>query len=95
MTISDVTGDPKDYYGTYKYETMYVTLNEDGTAVMDLGEGENTYSYMYGDAGYLKTWFNKNYDKGIIVFVEGSSKAYIFNYQDGVLILQDTYTFTK
>lgn len=95
LTISDVTGDPKDYYGTYKYETLYVTLNEDGTAVMDLGEGASSYLYMYGDAGYLKTWFNKNYDKGIIVFVEGSSKAYIFNYQDGVLILQDTYTFTK
>ena len=95
LTFADVTNDPADYYGTYNYGDLYVTLENDGTAKMDLGEGERIYSYMYADGNYLKTWYNSNYNSAIVVFEDNSDGAYIFNYVNNELILQDTYTFSK
>lgn len=59
LTFSDVTNDPKDYYGTYRLDSLYITLNEDGTAKMELGDGEKAYPYFYADSGYVSKWFGK------------------------------------
>ena len=95
LTMADVVNDPKDYYGTYTLENFYITLNEDGSAVMDLGEGAEQYQYMYADGSYLSTWYGKSYSAGIILSQVDSDGAVILHYQNGALVLQDTYTFTK
>ena len=95
LTMADVTNDPKDYYGTYMFQSFYVVLNSDGSATMDLGEGAEQYMYMYADAAYLSTWYGKSYGAGIILTQKDVDGAVIFNYKNGELILQDTYTFTK
>ena len=95
LTLADVTNDPKDYYGTYRLDNFYITLNEDGSAVMDLGEGAEQYQYMYANGSYLSKWYGKSYSAGIILTQAGSDGAMILRYQNGSLILQDTYTFTK
>ena len=93
--MDDVTNDPKDYYGTYTLQNFYVVLNSDGSAVMDLGDGAEQYTYMYANAAYLSKWYGKSYNAGIILVQAGVDGAVIFNYENGTLILQDAYTFTK
>ena len=95
LTLADVTNDPKDYYGTYRLDNFYITLNEDGSAVMDLGEGAEQYQYMYANGSYLSRWYSKSYNAGIVLTQVGSDGVIILRYQNGSLILQDTYTFTK
>ena len=94
LTFSDVTNDPKDYYGTYRLDSLYITLNEDGTAKMELGDGENSYPYFYADSGYVSKWFGKTYNAAIIVNA-GEGNAYVLKYENGALTLSDQYTFTK
>lgn len=94
LTLSDLMNDPKDYYGTYRMDSFYVTLGEDGTATMDIGEGEQKYPYFYADGNYVKKSFGKNYSAAIIVNV-GNGNAYPFKYENGELTLSDQYTFVK
>lgn len=95
-TISDLTNDPKNYYGTYYYGNLFVTLNEDGTAVMDLGTGAINYSYLYANQEYGTKWVGTYNEKSIIVFDKNSDGVYIFSMENSnTLILADQYEFTK
>ena len=94
LTFEDVTNDPKDYYGTYRLDSFYVILNEDGTAKIDLGNGEIESTYFYANNSYVSRWFGENYNAAIIVDM-GEGNAYIFNYESNTLTLSDQYTFTK
>ena len=59
------------------------------------GEGEEAYLYMYVTQDYLQTYLNKNYQAALVLYTADSDQAIIFNYQNGELILNDQYIFTK
>lgn len=97
LTFADVTNDPQNYYGTFSYANLYVTLKEDGTAVADLGEGAVNYSFVYVDAALAnKIFSNGSYGNSILLYIENTNSLYVFNVKNtNTLVLNDTYEFTK
>ena len=94
LTMADIMGDTKDYYGKYKLDSFYVVLNADGTAKINLGNGDEVLSYSYVNKEYLTRFYGENYDAAIVAYRDDGN-AYIFEYERGKLTLADQYVFEK
>ena len=83
IDFSQDMGDPKDYYGIFKYSNIYLTLNVDYTFL--LNDGTNRYSGKY--AYVTDEWLNKNlrgnYDLkngALALLTESDGSYYVFEY---------------
>lgn len=94
ITFADMMGDTKDYYGKYRLDSFYVVLDEDGTAKINLGNGDEVLSYSYVNKEYLTRFYGENYDAAIVAYRDDGN-AYIFEYESGKLTLADQYIFEK
>ena len=98
ITFDEITNDPKNYYGTYRYNDFYVTINEDGSSAMYLGNDTKTYSFIYMTKELVQASIEGNYSNNAIVLYSNdpSEGYYVFQIQDdNTLILANQYEFTK
>ena len=94
-TLSSVTGDPKNYYGTYEYgSNNSIQLYKDSCNLFIEGNNSNgTWSYVYANSAILKKINVNGYSKGIIAYKNDSYVWFVFSGSD--LLLKGEYRFTK
>lgn len=91
-TLASVMNDPRDYYGTYTYESYYIKLNSDGTAVIKDSSGVENYLFAYVTQTYAKKRFgsSKTSPTPYFVFYKSGSDQYssykVWPYADGKIL---------
>lgn len=93
-TVASITGDPKNYYGTYEYSGNTLKIYENNCYLSLQGSNSNgTWWYVYANEDILHHLGIYGYKKGIIVFKDNN--YYWFTFYGTDLLLSGEYLFEK
>ena len=100
ITLSDLTNDPKNYYGEYTYSyNNTLTLNSDGTAELYIygNSVSGSYKYIYADSGIIATQssIQNSYSKAIILYKNNTMVWFAFDGDDLLLKGNSSHCFSR
>ena len=95
-TLETITGDPKDYYGSYSYDANNsLTINKDTCRLYLESENNSngTWSYIYANKDVMKKLGVDNVDKAIVVYKNDLYDWFAIDGND--LLMNGSYEFEK